>query len=71
MGYYGDRRCVACGKRFDGNNHHCSTSFEAGKKAAQTRANNEEIRLIMPETKVSFNKRLAVGFSMLGEGYNE
>jgi hypothetical protein len=65
-----DHVCYSCGCRYNGNNHHCSPIHERGKRSAQTRANDEELRL--PANKMSklpnelpFGSRLAAGFAML------
>jgi hypothetical protein len=58
--------CVSCGKIGIGNNHKCSNHHEGGIKAAQTAANNKELRLQFTPKELTLNQRLAIGFQMLG-----
>jgi hypothetical protein len=66
MAYDIRSKCKSCGKRYNGQNHHCSKAHEAGVKGAQTRANNAEISLSYDPPKQPIGKRLSQGFILLG-----
>lgn len=58
--------CVSCGKIGIGDNHKCSKRHEGGRVAAQTVANDKELRLKYSIRDLTLNQRLSIGFQMMG-----
>ena len=66
----GSKKCVACGAKYNGQNHKCSGAVESARKAANTKAVNEEIFYADVDYKPrqpSLRNRLSDGFAMLGD----
>lgn len=61
------RECVSCGVPYSGCNHKCSKQHEAGKQAAHTRMNNDELRCSYEPMRIQEATRLFDGLRILEE----